>query len=322
MKWPLIITGILVVAAPALAGDDHPAGIGRDQTLAARFKAKTIAELVARYDSESCIECHEEAHEQWSESAHSRSLFGTGRTALTFRTAILNGLMTWKASGVEELKDVRVEHLMGCAKCHLPQLADATDDVAREIVESIDAWRTAYLDEDDDKADELEETLLSLNINCLVCHNRNAITHKWTDGYPRTDTVYGLAGGDIAHEDETFSRKETSPIMGASIFCGQCHGEGPNFELENPTQCATAYGSYLFAYIPEGGHKTCQQCHMEESGLGHNMQSYRAKVMSDKAVAMEVTTQAVVWRDVSTMRPKATVEIDLTNQAGHGIPDG
>lgn len=322
MKWSLIVTGILVVAVPVLAGAEHPAVIGRDQTLAAQPKANTIAELVARYDSESCIECHEEAHEQWSESAHSRSLFGTGRTALTFRTAIINGLMTWKASGVENLEDVRVEHLMGCAKCHLPQLADATDDVAREIVLDIDAWRTAYLDEDDDKADELEETLSSLNINCLVCHNRNAITHKWTDGYPRTDTVYGLADGAGEHDDETFSRREASPIMGYSIFCGQCHGEGPNFELENPTQCATAYGSYLFAYIPEGGEKTCQQCHMEESGLGHNMQSYRAKEMSDQAVDMEVKTQAVVWRDVSTMRPKVTVQIELTNRSGHGIPDG
>src|SRR3972149_1877785 len=60
-----------------------------------------------------------------------------GRTAATFMTAIRNGLMTWPSSGVKTEKDVKVEHLMGCAKCHLPQLADATDNVAQEIVTTI-----------------------------------------------------------------------------------------------------------------------------------------------------------------------------------------
>ena len=70
------------------------------------------------------------------------------------------------------------------------------------------------------------------------------------------------------------------------------------------------------------GVQTCVECHMRDSGLGHNMQSYRAKVMSDAAVDMHVDAKAMVWRDVSTMRPKATVKVELTNRTGHGIPDG
>lgn len=311
---------VAVAAASAPAAPSGPPGIGRDQTFAALPKANSIAELVKRYDSSSCVECHEDAHAEWEESAHARSIFGGGRTALTFRTTILNGLEQWPYSGVESEKDVRVAHLMGCAKCHLPQLADATDKVAQEIIQTIETWRDAMMEEDDEKAEKAEATLLSLNINCLVCHNRNAITHKWTDGYPRRDTVYGSQEGE--HPSEKFPNLGVSPVMSESILCGQCHGLGPNLELDNPTQCATAYGSYLFAYVPEGGHKTCQQCHMEESGLGHNIQSYRAKVMSDQAVTMEVDARALVWRDVSTMRPKATVRVELTNHAGHGIPDG
>lgn len=318
LRLPLIVLLLAACVGPALAA--APPGVGRDQTLAALPKANSIAELVARYDSRSCVECHQEAHDQWAESMHARSIFGTGRTAATFRTAITNGLMEWPASGVKSPKDVRVEHLMGCAKCHLPQLADATDKVAQEIVATIDAWRAALNDDDEEAAGKAAATLSSLNINCLVCHNRNAITHKWVEGYPRKDTVYGSAEGE--HPDPRFGRVAPSSIMGESILCGQCHGLGPGLELENPTQCATAYGSYLFAYVPEGGHKTCQQCHMRESGLGHNMQSYRAKVMSDKALDMHVDAQALVWRDVSVMRPKATVRVELTNRAGHGIPDG
>jgi hypothetical protein len=44
--------------------------------------------------------------------------------------------------------------------------------------------------------------------------------------------------------------------------------------------------------------------------------------MTDSAVEMHVDADAVVWRDVSTMRPKATVKVELTNRSGHGIPDG
>jgi len=311
----------LLCAAGAALGAQAPAGIGRDKTLAALPKANSIAELVARYDSQSCIECHQDAHDQWAASMHSRPIFGTGRTAMTFRTSIDNGCMTWESSGVQTAKDVRVEHLMGCAKCHLPQLADATDKVAQEIVTTIDAWRDAVNNDDEPGAEKFATTLNSLNINCLVCHNRNAIVHKWVDGYPRRDTVYGVSG-EGEHPDDRFKSMKPSPIMSESIFCGQCHGQGPNFELENPTQCATAYGSYLFAYVPEGGSETCVDCHMKKSGLGHNMQSFRVKEMSDLAVDMHVDARAIVWRDNTTMRPKATVKVELTNRTGHGIPDG
>jgi hypothetical protein len=301
-----------VSAAPAAAAAKRPA--------ATPGKANSIAELVARYDSSGCVECHQEAHDQWQESVHSRSIFGTGRTAATFKTAVVNGLMKWQASGVKTQKDVKVEHLMGCAKCHLPQLADATDNVAQEILGTIDAWQAALEEDDQPKVEQAQKALTSLNINCLICHNRNAIIHKWTDGYAQKDTVYGSQEGE--HADPKFPKLGVSPIISEAIFCGQCHGQGPNFELPNPTQCATGYGSYLFAYVPEGGNKTCQECHMRESGLGHNMQSYRSPVMAKKALDMHVSATPVFWRDNRTPRPKVTVRVELTNHAGHGLPDG
>lgn len=314
-----LLTGLAMLSF-ATAGMAAGVGIGKDKTLAAQPKANSIAELVARYDSSSCIGCHQQAHDEWAKSLHARSIFGTGRTAATFKTTIVNGAIEWPASGVKSTKDVKVDHLMGCAKCHLPQLEDATDKVAQEIMTTINAWQDALRNDDEDKAAKAEKTLSSLNINCLICHNRNAITHKWTDGYPRKDTVYGSKDGD--HPDPKFTKMVKGQVMSESIMCGQCHGLGPNFELDNPTQCATAYGSYLFSYVPNGGNKTCQQCHMSESKLGHNMQSYRSKAMSDKAVDMKVTTNAVYWRDNNTIKPKVSVRVALTNNAGHGIPDG
>ena len=288
--------------------------------LAKKGKATTIAELVAMYDSTGCIDCHEEIHDEWSKSAHSRPVYGTGRTAATLKTALENGVLSWAFSGAEKPEDVKVEHLMGCAKCHLPQLADATDAVAKEFIANIYDLMDAHKNKDKEKFGEIKETLLSLNINCLICHNRMAITHKWTDGYTQVGVVYGSADGE--HEDENFPVMKESPIMSESILCGQCHGLGPNFELENPTQCATLYGSYLWAYRGSVGTKTCQKCHMEESGLGHDMQSYRSKVMSDAAVDFKVKAYAAAWRDGSLVTPKAIVEVKMTNQSGHVIPDG
>ncbi|KJS00330.1 MAG: cytochrome C [Desulfobulbaceae bacterium BRH_c16a] len=287
-----------------------------DTQAAEEKKAKTIAELVAMYDSSSCMECHTEIHEEWQQSLHARSIFGpenTGRTAATFRTTIENGLKEWPHSGVKEAEDVGIKHLMICAKCHLPQLEDAEESVAKEIVENI----YAYAEEGDEDA---AETLQSLNIGCTICHGRNAIVHKWKDGAPEKGVVYGNNDGE--HEDENFPKMKKSLIMKESILCGQCHGLGPNFDLENPTQCATLYGAHLFTYIPEGGTETCQECHMEKSKLGHNMQSYRSEELAKMALHVEVDAKAYQWRDIATMTPAANVIVELTNKAGHPIPDG
>jgi len=122
----------IALAPPSFA---EKAGIGWQGTIAAKSgKAKTMAELAKMYDSSSCTECHQEQHDEAQKSIHSRSLFGTGRTAMTFMSAIENGLMEEPYSGVKSPKDVKVEHLRGCTKCHLPQLVDAEDSVAQEIV--------------------------------------------------------------------------------------------------------------------------------------------------------------------------------------------
>lgn len=305
------------------------AGVGRDGTIAAtKGKAETLQQLIDMYDSTGCIDCHEEIHEDWDASPHARSIYGTGRAAATMITAMKNGFMAWEYSGVETTKDVTVEHFMGCMKCHLPQLADATDAVAVELADTLVAWlaaaKTAAKDPSDEKAvairDQHQTTLTSLNINCLVCHNRMAITHKWTDGYPQHDTVYGYNTGE--HEDDTFNKMKVSPIMDESIFCGQCHGLGPNLELENPTQCATAYGSYMWAYRAEGGQETCQECHMTKSGLGHKILSYSDETMAEMAVDFHVESYVSQWLDGSTLRPKAVVKVKMVNRSGHAIPDG
>ena len=288
-------------------------------TRAAEMKTATsIDELAKMYDSSGCKTCHESIYNEWEKSIHSRSIFGTGRTAATIKTTVTVGLMGWKYSGVKKPEDVQIKHLMICAKCHLPQLAEATDDVAKEIV------KNAYIYTDPKASAEAHDKavaqLSKVNINCLICHQRNAITHKWVDGFPEKDTVYGFKDG--AHADAAHPKMKASRIMDESILCGQCHGLGPNLELENPSQCATLYASYNAAYRAEGGQEKCQECHMKKSKLGHNMQSYRDPGMAKAAVDFKVEALGYQWRDGSRMVPQALVKVEMINRAGHGIPDG
>jgi mono/diheme cytochrome c family protein len=313
MKVIRTIAVFALLAMPFL-----PLARGQDAKAAEAKKATTIDELAKMYDSTGCKQCHEGIYREWEQSIHSRSIFGTGRTAATIKTTVAVGLEGWKYSGVKKPEDVQVKHLMICTKCHLPQLIEATDDVAKEIV------KNAFIYTDPKTSEEEREKAVSklskVSINCLICHQRNAITHKWVDGFPERDTVYGYKDG--AHADADHPKMKKSPIMGESILCGQCHGLGPNFELENPSQCGTLYGSYLWAYRAEGGQESCQECHMRKSRLGHNMQSYQNPGMGKAAVDFKVETLGYQWRDGTKLVPQALVKVEMINRSGHSIPDG
>lgn len=274
-------------------------------------KAKTVDELSKMYDVSSCKECHAKIFEEWEKSLHSKSLIGTPRT-LGGMTGFFKSLMTseYPESGVKDAKDFKKEHVWACAKCHLPQLEHATDDVAKEIVKAV-------LDQDQD-------TLKKVGINCLICHNEKAIIHKWQDGEPKKDTIYG-PNKEGAHGDKVFNKLKKSVVMKESAMCGQCHGLGPNFEMPQPTQCATLYGSYLHAYASNGGTETCQDCHMKKHNTGHKFPAYRDPEIAKSAVTVEVDAKGYQFLP-STQGgfpiPTALLTVKLINNAGHRIPDG
>ncbi|MBF0328504.1 MAG: cytochrome C [Nitrospirae bacterium] len=274
-------------------------------------KAKTIDELAKMYDVSSCKGCHAKIYDEWEKSYHATSLIGSPRTMATIASAVKDGIMKeWTKSGVKEIKDIKVEHMLSCLKCHLPQIKNATDAVAQEIAK---AAIDGAAGDDDAKA-----KLKKLGINCITCHNQKALIHKWTDGEPEAGVIYGNKEG--AHADGKFKALKKSPIMKESILCGQCHGLGPNFDLTEPTQCATLYGSYLHAYVPAGGNKTCQECHMDK---GHFMPGYRDPDQAKKAVTVSVDATGYYFLPkAGDSQPTAKVTVKMLNNAGHRIPDG
>lgn len=282
--------------------------------LAAGKKANSIDELAKMYDVTSCKKCHAKVFAEWEKSFHAASLIGSPRTMATIASTIKDGLLKeYTYSGAKEVKDLTVEHMMICAKCHLPQLKDATDAVAQEIAQAAIDGAAG-----DEKA---KKQLAKVGINCLICHNQKALIHKWTDGEIDPDAVYGSKEGK--HPDGKFTKLKKSAAMPESIMCGQCHGLGPNFELAEPTQCATLYGSYLHAYVPSGGSETCQDCHMKKDGHGHLMPGYRDPAVAKSAVTVDVDARGYYFLPkAGDSVPTAVVTVKMTSHAGHRIPDG
>lgn len=269
-------------------------------------KAGSIDELAKIFDVSACRECHAQIFTEWENSLHARSLVGTPRTMATIRTTVEAMMGEWKKSGVKTVEDVTVEHMWSCAKCHLSQIKYGTDNVARQIAK-------AAMEGD-------EETLNKVSINCLICHNEKALIYHWVEGWPEKNVLYGSKSG--AHPG-AFTRVEESPVMKESIMCGQCHGLGPNFEMKEPTQCATLYGSYLHAYVPSGENRTCQDCHMREHNKGHLMPAYRDPEMARSTVEVDIKTLDYYFLPkAGDLVPMAVVNLIIQNRAGHRVPDG
>jgi hypothetical protein len=259
-------------------------------------KIETLNQLIQMYDPSSCKECHEEIYSQWESSHHARSIMG-----IFMDRYLKKGILSVKGPGEATAKN------FPCFKCHFPQMEKATDKVAAEIAAVIL------------KKDKV--TMQKLNISCLVCHHDKGIIH----GFPEKNVLYAPEG-DEEYPEENHLRVKRSPIMKRSVMCGQCHGLGPNFEFEYPIQCATLYGSYLHAYIPSGGTRTCQDCHMKEANHTcppnfNDKKDVSARLA--KALPMEVRTlsyapQLTPGSFVQTI----IVETRIFSKAGHRIPDG
>lgn len=272
-------------------------------------KAKTIDELAKMYDSTRCKECHAEIYAQWEKSHHSRSLMGVAGGMM------LVPVMKGGAFAPKDPKQATLKNFP-CFKCHLPQaFTSAEDSVAAELAEALLAG---------DK-----EKVGKLRITCVVCHNEKAITHRLSLGMPEKDTIYSTK--DMAsHPDKVFTKVKKSAVMSQAIFCGQCHGTGPNFEFENPVQCATLYGSYQHNYLSNGGQQSCQECHMPKvNGKADHLiapnfddKEQTAKLLN-RTINLDVQTLGYSWlRKANDLRPMAVVNTKITHTAGHRIPDG
>ena len=151
-RWPLylVLSTILIVLLVPL----YLFGEGK------KGEINSLKELIDRYDSTRCRECHAEIYAQWEKSHHARPLMGMDDWI--FMSKYLDeGPLAVKSPQEATLAN------FPCAKCHLPQLFQTNDKVAAELA-------TAVLKDD-------KKLVRKLNIGCLVCHQDKAVV-PWTAG--------------------------------------------------------------------------------------------------------------------------------------------
>lgn len=209
-------------------------------------------------------------------------------------------------------KPVTREHLMRCMECHAPMLKDASEPLARKVADLI----VAAVDEKDEaRKTAAKSELAKLNVNCVVCHNTKVIIEKNLHGAPKPGVYYGPSGNPSpAHGTER------SSVIGAAVFCGQCHGvhTPPDGDF---IQCNTLYGSYQDAFRGMGGAETCQDCHMRKNNRGHKFPGAYDAGMVREGLGMNVQAMGIKLTP-GKWTPTAYVAVDLVNSAGHRVPDG
>lgn len=274
-------------------------------------EAQTLKELIQQYDSSRCRECHPEIYSQWEQSLHAKPMLGPiGRTLATFQGYVNSRDTELKKS--HEVAPTTKLFLKPCIECHLPQMMDASDQVADEIAKAI--------------VDGDEEVLSQLQITCIVCHNRNAILRKFRDGNPQPNVIYGpkFAG---PHGDKTFTTAAKSEMLADSVFCAQCH-QGPNVQhYDEPMWCTSTFDSHQQFYVPMGGTESCQACHMHKEG-GHRFPpNYQDQAQTSKRlqewIDLNLTAFAYTMKpNAKDLIPTVVINSEVVSRIGHRFPDG
>jgi hypothetical protein len=269
----------------------------------------TIDDLASKYTIDTCVECHEDVYEEWSQAWHAKSIIDS-RVLRTGRTFIVRGLDTLPEGKRSKLKDA-------CLRCHAPQIEDASDELTTNIADLV---VIAVEDKNEKKRERAIQELSKISINCLVCHNLKGSP----DGKPKEKTIYGPRGSGAAEHREALGFETLkSGILTTSEFCAQCHhGCPPGMSSKI---CPTVYSSYKEDYLAGGGTKRCQDCHMRADGeISHRFPGVYEIDNVKKSIELSLSAlpTTYVYHLHNRMVPAVALNVQVRNVAGHVIPHG
>lgn len=274
-------------------------------------QAETIDELVEMFDESSCMDCHDEIHNEWSGSWHAQSVVSS-----------LGSIHNFIEIGVKKEWETTLTkgQLLKCLDCHAPVINFASEKLAVEIGEKI---VTAFKEKDTPAGDAAKKELSKLNIGCLSCHNIKATAAApGFNGPAEEGMIYGPRGDDAGDAHETLQAID----MTRSAFCMQCHGVYKAADGET-IQCNTLSGSYRNGYVAKGGSQTCQDCHMKKGHLfpgGRDLETVKEGLGFDVQINpyKHLPGQIKDVKDPKQWVPSAVINVFIENKAGHRVPDG
>lgn len=274
-------------------------------------EAGSIDELTEMFDESSCIDCHDEIHGEWAESWHAKAV-----------TAILGSMRNFIEVGLKKEWETPLTkaQVLKCLDCHAPVINYASEELAVEIGEMI---VTAADKKGTPAGDAAKKELAKLNVGCLSCHNIKALASApGFNGPPEKGMIYGPHGEDAGDAHETLQATDITQ----SAFCMQCHGVYTAADGET-IQCNTLSGSYRHGYVAKGGGKSCQDCHMSKGHVfpgGHDLDTVKEGLAFNVEINpyKHLPGQVKGVKDPKKWVPSAVVNVFITNNAGHRVPDG
>ena len=274
-------------------------------------QADTLDELEQMFDESSCMDCHDEIHNEWAGSWHAQSVVSS-----------LGSFHNFIEIGVKKEWETEVTkaQLLKCMDCHAPVINFASEKLAVEIAEKL---VTAFKEKGTPTGDAAKKDLARLKVGCLSCHNIKALSvAPGFNGPPEKGMIYGPHGEDADDAHETLQAND----MTQSGFCMQCHGVYTDADGET-IQCNTLSGSYRNGYVAKGGSQSCQDCHMKKGHLfpgGHDLETVKEGLGFDVQINpyKHLPGQIKDVKDAKKWVPSAIVTIFIENKSGHRVPDG
>ncbi len=276
-------------------------------TLAATTEA--APELSQRYhDSSNCKSCHLPIVNQWKHSYHAKSHYNSNPY---FKASIDYVHRKTRKS----LNAVKVQ----CAVCHNPRIAVTSTDINYEI-DSV-----MKLDKGSAVNKAVNSTVLAEGINCLVCHNVDAINEslpasqrgihrlKWNP----VGTMSGPFGDAKSPYHKTQKRKFFDD---PKELCMVCHANDRSVSGLVFTNTQSEYGSHK---------KQCADCHMspKKPGVASTLAIDHGKAKK-RMVREHLFVGAhddAMWEDALRIRGKqvgTNLAITIENDNPHNIPTG
>lgn len=259
-------------------------------------------EKVAESDftsAETCGQCHQEIHSQWSQSMHSRSI-----TDPLYRSVI------------ERLPDDAKKHVPFCLSCHAP-VAGASGTLFR--ISDIPDWERDL------------SPLAREGVTCDFCHTISGeeLTEKILPGayvYPHARQTEIKFGPEADSETKAHPTRVSS-FLSSAEFCSTCHRfkhPATGEELQN-----TFEEWRQSSYSKQG--TACQDCHMpkytgaraEGGREGARISAHLFPGGHTEMVRKAASLAVFGTREMERNEPSAKVVAIVKNMgAGHAIPTG
>ncbi len=261
------------------------------------------------HDSSKCKPCHMARVEEWSRSYHAKSHYK--------HDEYLRKSMDYYARKTRKpINAVKVK----CAACHNPRIAVTSTDINYDIA------AVMHLDKDSAVNKAVDDSALSEGVNCLVCHNVDAINHKLP---PEKRGVHrikwnpvGVMSGPFHDAKSPYHKTQYRDFFGKDPkqLCLVCHGSDYSIHDISFANTEKEY---------KDTKKQCADCHMspKKEGVASNfpIDNGKPKKRMIREHAFVGGHVAWMWEDALSMQAKRkgkSLLLTIRNDNPHNIPTG